>query len=315
MNDQATCKRSRPFVLLLLLSIAYLSFCVVSRVPVFSILKNYPPINQQGFISYALQQLWVNSHVFPWAQLLVVWLAARQGMLSWRTYLLPVLLIGAESLHSVYWSPRLIEQIDLLFAGSTVPEIWLRLPPKYILWRLASLICFYALLLFGFRCLSLCLRPVESETVSSPLGIRTILYLTTMIAIGVGLYVHCNRLNDGVAFPSNPQLTQFRIYDVSFSQMFSVILWLSIAWIWARGNTHCRLAWFWVLFFIVAKGYYSVLLLQMEVAKSSRPIPFLGDRFATLLISPIVQSAVAYLCVGAMAWCGYLWENRRQSNS
>ena len=157
---------------------------------------------------------------------------------------------------------------------------------------------------FAFRATTLHLRQVDAPPSPHRLTIRSLLWLTTLVAIWLSSGAIFNTIGSMAGLvveqqASNPRRVCLHILN----EMATAMLWFSIAWIYVAHNSRRWIGGLGVL------TYAAFLVLDYF-------IPMFGVYYVGidttyrmgLLVISILNVGIAFLCVGMMHIAGYRWD-------
>ncbi len=295
---------SRPLVLILLFLAA------ICWSTLFEIASNRL-MRIAGLYSYLiyLSQIFA----FPFPMTCAVWLAGRSCGTGRATWIVPLILLAAEFV--VWVMAGLI--VGIMEGGV------LNLRGQDVLlyqWtnKTRSWLFSYVFLAFLFRVSTLHLRPIESTSFPNRLTVLSILGLTTLVAIGLGI--------DGVmnlAFvqrsPASvgPNTLNYFLFAIAiFHQLMTALIWFSAAWLLVVNNSKRWIGWLGLVVYLIFLGVYFFAILpeffRRQFQDSGVTILTIGFNNWGYFAISVVQIALVFLCVSVMHLVGYRWDIRRR---
>lgn len=307
--------RAQPLILVLLFLAAVCLSTILSKATAWLTMWQLGPFSYVEWLSQLLS--------FPFSIVCVVWIGARSGRTGWSTWTVPLLLWVAAMLIGMIGSV-------LVNLGSLSYQITSHLMPGVlisIVWTqtLRPDVFTYVCLAFLFRASCLHLRPAEAESSPHRLTVLSILGLTTLVAISLGIDALANRQAFGQTLPWNtPYLSRYYFLMTTLYSLSTALMWLSTAWLFVANN---RMRWIGVVGLVVYIAYLSVYFfaflpefIRQTRQSSSLPSITFSDFDSSFMVFSqfaisVFQIGFVFLYLGMIHLAGYRWDILRRAPS
>ncbi len=308
--------RARPLILVLLFVAAVCLSTILSTATAWLTMRQLGPFSYVELLSQLLS--------FPFSIVCVVWIGARSGRTGWSTWTVPLLLCVAAMLIGMIGSV-------LVNSGSLSYQITSNLMPGVlisIVWTqtLRPDVFTYVCLAFLFRASCLHLRPAEVELSPHRLTVLSILGLTTLVAISLGIDAVANRQAIGDPLPGNlpNDLSRYYFLMTTFYSLSTALMWFSTAWLFVANN---RMRWMGIVGLVVYLVFLSVnyfaivpeLIRQMRQSSSLPASAFSYFDSSFMVFSQfaisVFQIGFVFLYLGMIHLAGYRWDILRRAPS
>lgn len=297
--------RSQPVILVLL----FLAAVCLSTI--LSYMTLWLSLSQPSLFGYSI--LLYQLFSFPFSLVCVVWIAARSGQTSWSTWTVPLLLcVAAMLIWMIEYSLNHSTSLNVVMTRDSMEAM------AYYFWNQTqrSALFTYVCLAVLFRVSSLHLRPADAESSPRPLTVRSILGLTTVVAIALGMDAAVNRASGQSLLGNSSFLSQYYFLMTAFHTLSMTLAWFSTAWLFVPNN---RMRWMGALgiggVIALLSAYYFVCLPEFyrQRMKLSSVRAFSGslmhlNQFAV----SVFQIGFVFLCVGMIHLAGYRWDILRR---
>ena len=297
--------RSRPLLLILLLSAA------ICWSTLFELASSWI-VRIPGLFAYLiyLSPLFA----FPFSMTCVVWLAGRSGGTGRATWTVPLILLAAELLVGItaFLVISIIETggFPNVRGGDVLHNQWTI--------KTRALLFSYVFLAFLFRASTLHLRPKESKSFPNRLTVLSILGLTTLVAMGLGIDAVMN-LASMWRLPSmveSSSLSHFYFAIAFFHQLMTALIWFSAAWLLVANNSKRWIGWIGLVAHLVMLGVYFFAILpefiRLQSQASGVTLSTIGFYYWGHFAISVLQIAIVFFCVGIMHLVGNRWDIRRR---
>ena len=257
---------------------------------------------------------------FPFSIVCVVWMAARSGRTGWSTWTVPLLLCYAAMLIGTIGSVFVnLGSLGYLITSYLTPGVLIDM-----VWTqtLRPDVFTYVCLVFLFRATCLHLRPAEVESSPRRLTVLSILGLTTLVAISLGLDAAANRQAFEDPLPWNTlYLRRYYFLMTTLYSLSTALMWFSTAWLFVANN---RMRWIGIVGLAVYLVFLSVnyfaivpeLVRQMRQSSSLPASAFSYFDSSFMVFSQfaisVFQIGFVFLYLGIIHLVGYRWEIRRR---
>lgn len=266
----------------------------------------------QGLYSYLIYLSQIFS--FPFSMTCVVWLASRSGGTGRATWIVPLILLAAEFLVGTM-AGFIISIIETggfpkIDGNDVLLYQWTN--------KTRALLFSYVFLAFLFRASTLHLRPIESKSFPNRLTVISILGLTTLVAMGLGIDTVTNlaivqRFTAQVE-PNNLNVFFFAI--AFFHQLMTAVIWFSAAWLLVANNPKRWIGWLGLVVHLMFLGVYFFAILpeffRRQTQDNGVTISTIGFNYWGHFAISVFQIAIVFFCVGVMHLVGYRWDIRRR---
>ena len=296
--------RSRP-LLLIVLFLAAICWSTLFEI-VLSRLMRFP-----GLYSYLIYISQI--FAFPFSMTCVVWLAGRSCGKGWATWIVPLILLAAELLFGIM-AGLVLNIIDTggisnFRGGDVLLYQWTN--------KTKALLFSFVFLSFLFRVFTLHLRPIESKSFPNRLTVLSILGLTTLVAIGLGIDAVMNLaiVPRSIAQVEPNNLNYFYFAIVLHHQLMTALIWFSAAWLLVANNSKRWIGWLGLVLHLMFLGVYYIVILPeffRQIQESVATISTIGFNFWGYFATSVFHIALVFLCVGIMHLVGYRWDIQRR---
>jgi len=240
---------------------------------------------------------------FPFWMTCVVWLAARSGRTDWSTWTVPLAIIAAPNLIGLLIGVFAMTNLSI---SDIIHSLWAT--------TIRSNLLTYLLLAFLFRTTTLHLRPVEVATLPNRLTIRSILLLTSAVAVVLSIDLLVNQRASTqmkAMYPQSRYLVHF------LSQLSTALVWFSVAWLFLARNPKRWIGVVGLIVYVMSLGVYMLVIAPLVTNQGPFPpgakMPVFGPfYFASMFAVSVFHVLVVFLCVGMMHVAGYRWDIRRR---
>ncbi len=237
-----------------------------------------------GLYSYVIYLIQLFS--FPFSMTCVVWLAGRRGSTGWATWTVPLILLVGEILVGILVG---------LVVGMIGTGSFLNFDLGDVLlyqWtnKTRALLFSFVFSAFLFRVSTLHLRPIESSSLPNRLTVLSILGLTALVAMGLGI--------DAVMNLVSSQRSSSMFATTALNYFYLAIGWLGL-----------------VVYLVFLSVYFFAILpefMRRQLQENGVTISTIGFNYWVTFAICVLQIAIVFFCVGIMHLVGYRWDIRRR---
>ena len=161
-------------------------------------------------------------------------------------------------------------------------------------------------------------RWYESRSFPNRLTVLSILGLTTLVAIGLGIDAVINLVTgqrSSSMFATN-DLNYFYLAIVFFHQWMTALIWFSAAWLLVANNSKRWIGWLGLAVHLMFLSVYFFAILpefiRMQSQENGVTLSTIGFNYWGAFAICVLQILIVFFCVGIMHLVGYRWDIRRR---